>query len=111
MSYIQHESVYRNLVSGFVDKTLAVDQFISLYFAQWREDRDAQWNQVESGHIITSEERKLPQVLEGIFTACYVYSLIPHSAHELNKQQLHDEIVHHAGTLGSWWIEANSVTP
>jgi hypothetical protein len=95
MSYLEHESIYRELVSQFLRKTIPVDEFIPRYFAQWKADRDAQWSRVEAGERITPEESEISRVLDRIFSACDAYDPSPRSEYEIDEGQLAMEIRGH----------------
>ncbi|HEY6642969.1 colicin immunity domain-containing protein, partial [Povalibacter sp.] len=80
MSYLEHEPIYRDLVAGFLATETQVDAFVEQYFAQWRRDRDEQWNRIHSGQKISGEESELCRKLDAIFTACDSYSPTPTAA-------------------------------
>jgi hypothetical protein len=96
MSYLEHESIYRELVSHFLQKTISVDDFIRQYFAQWKADRDAQWSRVKAGQSLTPEEFALAAMLDPIFTACDAFAPSPQNEYEIDEEQLTEEIRIHA---------------
>lgn len=96
MSYLEHESIYRELVSRFLQKTISVGDFIPQYFAQWKADRDAQWGRVKAGQSITPEEWALSATLNPIFTACDSFVPSPQTEYEIDEEQLTEEIRIHA---------------
>lgn len=96
MSYLEHESIYRELVSRFLQKTTSVGDFIPQYLAQWKADRDAQWARVKAGQSVTPEESALSAILDPIFTACDAFDPSPKTEYEIDEEQLTKEIRVHA---------------
>ena len=92
MSYLEHESIYRELVSQFLQRTISVDDFISKYFAQWKTDRDVQWSRMKAGQRVTPDESALSATLDRIFTACDAFDSSPKNRYENDEEQLTAEI-------------------
>jgi hypothetical protein len=92
MTYLVNETKYQELMRGFIEKSVNVDTFIQGYFAQWRSDRDAQWDSIRAGNKVSGEESDLGKVLDQAFTACDCYKLEPQGTLEIGEEAFRMEI-------------------
>lgn len=121
MSYKQNKRRYAELINGFLDGSIAVNEFEQWYTSLWRADRDEEWNlknnsgkpimtvlrEFTDGQITQEEfdkrwlelvwindeqERQLHNILDQIFSALDVYADPPELDYEMSEEQLKESI-------------------
>jgi Bacterial self-protective colicin-like immunity len=102
MTYIAHESLYRELMAQFIAGAIPAENFSSRYMAQWRSDRDAEWELINSGQLSkhVADQLELNDILDQAFIACDCYSPEPINEFSINEQQFRAEI---AALYELWW--------
>jgi len=92
MSHLENEPLYQASVLDVFQNRIACDEFVNRFLAQWKSDRDEQWNRVNTGHSIAVDESSLCEILDQMLTTCDVYSPIPEGVHAIDASQLRAEI-------------------
>ena len=92
-AYIDNENVYRELIRDFLSQQIDAIIFVEKFIAQWKHDRDKQFEEINKGIEPSETEEELSdKLLDQIFTACDCYNPKPEEKYELNDEQLFIEV-------------------
>jgi len=100
------EQSYLQVVQGFLQGQLLVDDFIRDFMRLWREDRDAEWKLLEGSSTAAIHGDEFCDALDQAFTACDCFSHEPTNELEISEAQLRREL---QGLFGKALGEAHAL--
>jgi hypothetical protein len=90
--YLQNQQIYRSLMAQFIRGSSSADEFMERFMEQWRLDRDAQWEQLNTGMVTVPAELEFGEILDQLFTACDCYTPTPNNSFEISAAEFKTEV-------------------